>query len=130
MAHPNEDLVREGYAAFERGDLDALQRKFFAEDVRYHVPGRSTLGGNYEGVAQVLGWLGRQFELSGGTIRAEVHDVVANDEHAVSLITVRGERAGKQIQDNSVQVFHIHDGKVSEVWSHPADLYAMDEFWS
>jgi len=21
------------------------------------------------------------------------------------------------------------DGKVSEVWSHPADLYAVDEFW-
>ena len=122
--------MREGYAAFGRGDIDALQRKFFAEEVRYHVPGRSPLGGDYQGAAQVLGWLGRQFELSGGTIRAEVHDVVANDEHAVSLITVRGERAGKQLEDNSVQVFHIHDGRVSEVWSHPADLYAVDEFWS
>lgn len=130
MAHPNEDLVREGYAAFGRGDIDALQRKFFAEDVRYHVPGKSPLGGDYEGVAQVLGWLAHQFKLSEGTIRAEVHDVVANDEHAVSLITVRGERAGRQLEDNSVQVFHIHDSKVSEVWSHPADLYAVDEFWS
>jgi ketosteroid isomerase-like protein len=130
MAHPNEDLVREGYAAFGRGDVDALQHKFFAEDVRYHVPGNSPLGGDYQGVAQVLEWLGRQYELSEGTIRAEVHDVVANDEHAVSLFTVRAERAGKQVVDNSVQVFHIRDGKVSEVWSHPADLYAMDEFWS
>jgi ketosteroid isomerase-like protein len=83
MAHPNEDLVREGYAAFGRGDIDALRRSFFAADVRYHVPGKSPLGGDYEGVAQVLEWLGRQFELSGGTISAEVHDVVANDEHAV-----------------------------------------------
>jgi hypothetical protein len=33
-------------------------------------------------------------------------------------------------EDNSVQVFHIRDGKVSECWSHPADLNAMDEFWS
>jgi ketosteroid isomerase-like protein len=130
MAHPNEELVREGFAAFGRGDVDALQHKFFAEDVRYHVPGRSALAGDYEGVAQVLEWLGRQFELSAGTIRAEVHDVVANDEHAVALFTVRGERAGKQVEDNSVQVFHFRDGKVSEVWSHPADLYAMDEFWS
>jgi len=130
MAHPNEDLVRAGYVAFGRGDVDALQHKFFAGDVRYHVPGKSPLAGDYKGVAQVLEWLGRQFELSEGTIRAEVHDVVANDEHAVSLITVRAERAGKQVVDNSVQVFHIRDGKVSEVWSHPADLYAMDEFWS
>ncbi len=130
MAHPNEDFIREGYAAFGRGDVDALQHRFFAEDVRYHVPGRSPLAGDYEGVAQVLEWLGRQFALSGGTISAEVHDVVANDDHAVSLITVRAERGGKQIEDNSVQVFHVRDGKVSEFWSHPADLYAMDEFWS
>jgi hypothetical protein len=33
-------------------------------------------------------------------------------------------------QDDTVQVFHVHDGKVSEVWSYPADLYASDEFWS
>ncbi len=130
MARPNEDFIREGYAAFGRGDVDALQHRFFAEDVRYHVPGRSPLAGDYEGVAQVLEWLGRQFALSGGTISAEVHDVVANDDHAVSLITVRAERGGKQIEDNSVQVFHVRDGKVSEFWSHPADLYAMDEFWS
>jgi uncharacterized protein len=96
-----------GYAAFGRGDVDALQHKFFAEDVRYHVPGRSPPGGNYKGVAQVLEWLGRQFELSAGTISAEVHDVLANDDHAVSLTTVRGERAGKELADNSVQVFHI-----------------------
>ena len=31
MAHPNEDLVREGFA-FGRGDVDAL-RKFFGDDV-------------------------------------------------------------------------------------------------
>jgi ketosteroid isomerase-like protein len=53
-----------------------------------------------------------------------------NEQHAVALVTVRGERAGKQVEDNSVQVFHFRDGKVGEVWSHPADLYAMDEFWS
>jgi ketosteroid isomerase-like protein len=130
MAHPNEDLVREGYAAFGRGDIDALRRNFFAEDSTTTSPARALLGGDYEGVAHVLEWLGRQFELSGGTISAEVHDVVANDEHAVALITVRGERAGKQLEDNGVQVFHFRDGRVSEIGSHPADLYAVDEFWS
>ena len=40
MAHPNEDLMREAFAAFGRGDLDTLQRQYLAEDIRYHVPGR------------------------------------------------------------------------------------------
>ncbi|MBV9093964.1 MAG: nuclear transport factor 2 family protein [Streptosporangiaceae bacterium] len=130
MAHPNEDLVRQGYAAFGSGDLDALQNRFFAEGIRWHFPGRSPFGGDYEGVTEVLGWLGRSFEASEGTIRIELHDVIGNDEHVVALTTVRAERAGKKHQDNTVQVFHIRDGKVTEVWSHPADLYASDEFWS
>ncbi len=56
--------------------------------------------------------------------------MLANDEHAVSLITVRGERAGKQLNDNQVLTYHIRSGKVSEVWSHTTDQYAVDEFWS
>jgi uncharacterized protein len=53
-AHPNENLVREGVAAFQRGDLDALREKYFAEDIRWHLPGRSPLAGDYERVGQVL----------------------------------------------------------------------------
>jgi hypothetical protein len=48
MAHPNEDLVREGFAAFGRGDLDALRDQYFAESLRDHVPGRSPIAGDYE----------------------------------------------------------------------------------
>ena len=36
MALPIEDLVREVFAALSRGDLDWLQRQYFAQDIRYH----------------------------------------------------------------------------------------------
>ena len=130
MAHPNEDLVREGYAAFGRGDIEALQSTFFAEDIRWHFPGRSPFGGDYQGLEQVMRWLGRSFEVSGGTISIELHDVLANDDHVVALTTVRAQREGKRLQDNTVQTFHIEDGKATEVWSNPSDLYASDDFWS
>ena len=130
MAHPNEDLVREAYAAFGRGDMDALRDKFFTQDVRYYVTDRSPLAGDYEGVDQVLQFFARIFEISGGTFSFELHDVLANDEHAVALVTVRGERAGKQLTDNEVLTYHIRDGKISEVWTHTTDLYAADEFFS
>jgi len=130
VAHPNEDLVREAFAAFGRGDLEALQRQYFAEDIRYHFPGRSPMAGDYEGVAEVLEFFGRAFELTGGTLRLEMHDVIANDEHAVALFTARAERAGRRLEDHTVQVSHVRDGKVTEVWLQPGDLYAGDEFWS
>ena len=130
MAHPNEELVREILAAFSRGDTDALRNQYFTDDIRFHVPGRGALAGDHEGVAQVLGFFGRTFELSGGTFRTETHDVLANDEHAVVLYTGRAERAGKHWEDNVVLVIHIRDGKQAEVWVYPADQYSWDEFWS
>ena len=76
MAHPNEDLVRGGFEAFGRGDLDALRREYFAEDIRWHIPVRGQLAGDYEGVGQVLELFGRAFELTSGTLRLDLHDVV------------------------------------------------------
>jgi len=35
MAHPNEDLVRRGYDAFARGDMDTL-RELFDPGIVWH----------------------------------------------------------------------------------------------
>jgi ketosteroid isomerase-like protein len=111
--------------------MDYLQKQFFAEDVRFHLPGRSLLAGVYEGPQQVMQLFARLFELTGGTFSVELHDVLANDEHAAALYTIRGERAGKQqLNDNQVQIFHIRGGKASEVWAQATDLYTLDEFFS
>ena len=47
MAHPNEDLLREGYAAFARGDIEALQSTF-SPRASGAFPGKSSFGGGYE----------------------------------------------------------------------------------
>src|SRR5260370_5228946 len=85
MPHPNEDLVKEAFAAFGRGDIEVLRRQYFAEDIRWHFPGRSALAGDHEGVDRVVQMLGRPAELSGGTHRIELHDVIGNDDHVVAL---------------------------------------------
>ena len=131
MTHPNEELLRQAFAAFQRGDMEALQTRYFADDIRYHVSGRSPVSGDYEGTAQVLGLFGRLFELSGGTLRIELHDVVANDEHGVALFTLHAEREGRQLDDNEVLVSHATaDSKAAEIWTQAGDQYAVDEFWS
>ena len=129
MTHPNEDLVRRGLAAFGTGDIATLQ-ELFADDIVWHFPGNSQVSGDFKGKAEVLGWLAKNAELSGGTLRVEAHDVLANDEHAVALIRVTAQRAGKSLDDPSVQMFHIKDGKATEVWVHPNDQKASDDFWA
>jgi uncharacterized protein len=130
MAHPNEELMREAFAAFQRGDMEALQNKYFAPDIRYHVAGRSQVAGTYEGTDQVLGLFVRLFELSAGTLSLELHDVVAGDDHTVALFAIRAEREGRKIDENEILIAHsTPDGKAAEIWTVASDAYALDEFW-
>jgi uncharacterized protein len=129
MAHPNEEIVRIGFDAFAKGDVDTL-RQLFDQDAVWHVPGRSPLSGDHRGMDGILGFLARTMELTGGTFRAEVHDVVAHDEQAVALYVTRGEREGRTLESRDVLVSHIRNGKLAEAWLLSADLYAVDEFFS
>ncbi len=129
MAHPNEDRFREGYEAFQKGDLETVTG-FFTDDVVWHVPGNSPLSGDYRGKDEVLGFFARSMELTGGTLRIEVHDVLANDEHGVALTRVTAEREGRSLDSLNAHVVHITDGMVSESWFHSQDQYADDEFWA
>jgi ketosteroid isomerase-like protein len=129
MAHPNEEIVRSGFDAFAKGDVDTL-RQLFDQDAVWHVPGRSPLSGDHRGMDAILGFLARTMELTGGTFRAELHDVAASDEHAVAIYVTRGEREGRTLESRDVLVSHIRNGKLAEAWLLSADLYAVDEFFS
>jgi uncharacterized protein len=129
MAHPNEELVRRGFEAFAKGDLDTLH-ELFDPDAVWHAPGRGPLSGDHRGVDAILGFFARTMELTGGTFRVELHDALANDEHAVALYVARGEREGRTLEDRSVLVSHVRNGKFVETWQHSEDQYAADEFLS
>jgi len=127
--HPNVELLRKGYAAYNSGDMATIN-ELFADDIEWHVPGRSELAGDYHGKDEVFSFFGKLMERSGGTSRVEVHDVLANDDHGVVLVTASGSRNGRDFTGNSVHTFHIRDGKTVEFWEAPLDQYAVDEFWA
>ena len=129
MAHPNEELVRRGYEAFNNADVETL-RQLFADTTVFHEPGRSPISGDYQGLDQVLGFFGTLAERSGGTFRATLHDVLANDEHVVGLHSSDAERDGRTVRSPTVLVFHVRDGRIAETWSQHHDQHEFDEFWS
>ena len=129
MTHPNEDLVRKGFVAFQSGDMATLN-ELFADDLVWHSPGRSQLSGDYRGKAAVMAFFQKTVELTAGTFKLEIHDVLANDTHGVALVHATGEREGRTLDDDTVQVFHIVDGKVTEQWLCPGDQAASDAFWA
>ncbi len=129
MGHQNVELLRTGYAAFEKGDMDTI-RGLFADDVVAHIPGRSPLAGDYKGAEEVLGFLGKLFELSGGTYKSDTHAFLADDEHGTVLSTQTADREGKRLNSKSIEVYHFGNGKITEFWSLTDSQYEDDEFWS
>lgn len=69
-------------------------------------------------------------ERAAGTFREDLVDVVANDETAFQLVTYRAERNGRSIQDRSVNVYRMSEGRVVECWVLFGDTQGFDEFWS
>jgi uncharacterized protein len=130
MTQPNQDLVQAASAAFGRGDLSALQDQFFAPSIVWHIAGTGPLAGDYEGVEQVMGVLGKISQLAGGTVQPALHDVLVSSDHTVVLTTITAERAGSQLQLNLVHVVHAENGKATEVWTQSSDPAAAAEFWS
>jgi uncharacterized protein len=129
MAHPNEELVRGAFDAFAKGDVDTL-RESMAQDAVWYVPGRNQLSGEHRGVDAILGFFAKTMELSGGTFRMDVHDVVANDDHTVALFGARAEREDRSYENRNVLVMHVRDGKLTETWLMSENQYAADEFFS
>ncbi len=127
--HPNVALLRRGYEAFAKGDMATLT-ELFSEDTVWHEPGNNPLSGEQRGREAVFAMFGRTAQLSGGTYRAELHDVLANDEHAVALSRMTGTRQGKETNSVAVQVYHMRNEKITEAWNFFQDQRAYDEFWS
>lgn len=120
--HPNEALIRKGYEAFADGDLETL-RELFADDILWHVGGNARISGDYKGQEEV-------FELTGGTMKLEEHDVLANDDDVVALVRGTAERDAKTFDQNEVHVMHVADGEVTEFWGFEEDQAAAAEFWA
>ena len=127
--HPNADLLRKGYEAFDKGDM-AVLTNLFAENVVWHVPGNSPISGEHRGREAVFAAFAKTVELSGGSFKIELHDLLANDEHTVALTRATGSRQGKQLNSLDTDVYHMANGKVTEFWSFAEDQRLTDEFWS
>ncbi|HEX5465692.1 MAG TPA: nuclear transport factor 2 family protein [Candidatus Limnocylindrales bacterium] len=122
--HPNEALVRALYAARERGDLEAVAG-LLAPDIDWHEPYEYL--GHIRGRDAVLEALRETVAATHGSFRITLHDLLASDQHAVALVEWRAERDGRHLAGREVAVYHVDDGRVSEVWFYTEDTHAVAE---
>ncbi|MGH2727680.1 MAG: nuclear transport factor 2 family protein [Actinomycetota bacterium] len=127
--HPNEAIIREGYDAFVRGDIERVAQ-LIHPDVLWHVGGSSALAGIYKGHDELFALLGRLGEVTGGSISISARDILTSEDHVIVLTTLKAEREGRTIEDDGVAVFKVVDGRATEVWVFAENQGAMDAFFS
>ena len=63
-------------------------------------------------------------------ITANLHDVIANDDHTIILAEATATRGGKTLVYRVAEIYHIKDGKVTERWAFSDDTAAITEFFA
>jgi len=126
--HPNEDTARKAYVAFAEGDMATLSA-LMADDLTWNVPGDNSISGTYRGKEEVFGFLGTVAGETGGSMALDIHDVLANDDHAVALVRNTASRGGDVLDQRFVHVMHLADGAITEFWAFAEDQAAVDQFW-
>jgi uncharacterized protein len=127
--HPNAAIVKRACIAVRKGQR-SLAAELFAADADFFVPGKSLLSGVYEGPEGAFDFYEKATELSGGTLKSYLHDVVANERHAFAIESFMASRAGRNLDIRDVTIFHVIDGKVCGGTRLLSDPYTFDEFWS
>jgi ketosteroid isomerase-like protein len=126
----NVAVMRRAYEAFNTGDIETLT-EVFDESLVWHLPGRSSFADDYQGRDATLAYFGQLAEETGGTFRAELQHLTADDEgRVVGIQRSTGDRNGKHLDVGNSIVFELKDGRVVDGREHFNDLYAWDEFWS
>jgi len=128
-AATNQQLIERAYAAFARGDVPTVLAAL-ADDILWHVPGRGPISGDFRGHAQVLEFFGRFMELSGGTFRIVVDDVLAKGDRVIVLVTESAQRLGRKWSSPQVHAWTVKNGKATVFWQFQGDQQTEDEFWS
>ena len=129
-ADENVAIMRRAYEAFNSADVNTLV-ELFDESAVWHLPGRSSMADDYQGRDATLAYFGRIGQESGGTFRAELQDLTADDDdRVVGIQRSTGDRNGKHLDVSDCIVFQLKDGRITDGREHFEDLYAWDEFWS
>ena len=122
--HPNAAMYRGLFTAMNEGDTSAMADAM-ADDIRYHVIGSPDPILGKDAVLASFGGL----EEAGFDFRADLHDIVANDDHTIALVEAHVTRDGETFSYRTAEILHVKDGKVTERWAFSDDTEAINRFF-
>ena len=122
--HPNAAIVRAAAAEMEQsGDLMG-QMDLLADDVVWHEIGSAEPVRGKQ--ALVERWSNMP---EGATLTTETHDVLADDDHCIQLVTATATMGDQSLTYRTAEIYHMKDGKVTERWAFSDDTDRINTFF-
>lgn len=129
MSHPNAVLLEKIYQDFSAGNIPAVLAAC-ADEITFQMAGKSKVAGRFSKANFATAFVGPMMELTDGTLKVEVHDILASERHGVVLASEHMVRKGEKVQLRTVHVWRFENGKPVAWYEYPRDLYAFDAIFS
>ncbi|GMQ85224.1 MAG: hypothetical protein BMS9Abin07_0790 [Acidimicrobiia bacterium] len=121
--HPNAELYRKGLERFTDGDVDAMAEMLADDVVWWQIGMAEPMRGKAAVIEQMAVFEAVEFDL-------DIHDVVANDEHTVALVSVTVRAGDQEFSYRTAEIVHFSGGKVTERWAFSDDTEAIAGFFA
>lgn len=128
--HPHITLVRRGYEAFSKGDMNTMAQ-VIAHDAVHHVGGHNMMSGDYKGFEAIMDFYGRTMEETDGTFRVELESLAVDGHgHVMARHHVTAKRRGKEYDGHGGLFFEILNNQAVDIVQVEDDLNAVDQFFA
>jgi ketosteroid isomerase-like protein len=122
--HPNAAKLRAASVGMDRGDEMASFMELLDDDIVWHeigrddpIRGKQALMERFSGMPE------------GASIKTDTHDVLANDEHAIMLVTATATMGDQELVYRTSEILHMKDGKITERWAFSDDTDRINKFF-
>ena len=122
--HPNAAKLRAASDALEQSGDMTSQMDMIDDDVVWHeigsdepIRGKQALIERFSSMPE------------GASITIDTHDVLANDDHAIALVTATARMGDQEFVYRTAEIHHMKDGKITERWAFSDDTDRINKFF-
>lgn len=122
--HPNAAKLRAAAEEMERSGDMMSHVDMLSDDIVWHeigsdqpLRGKQALIERFSGMPE------------GASIKTDSHDIVANDEHAIALVTATATMGDQELVYRTAEIYHMRDGKITERWAFSDDTDRINKFF-
>ena len=101
-----------------------------AHDIVLRIPGTRPLAGEFHGHQGILDFTRRSREVTDDGEHIQIIDILGGQDYAAVFMRLNATRGGRKLDDPTIHLLRIKDGKIAEYNLSPWDQRGTDAFWS